>query len=274
MNGSSVSLTLDAAVWDVANEQTGTILTTGSTSISTLTANGRTTVTGGGSVQKAVLNSNGCELTMQPTSVELASGVTAKIAGKDVAASTSVSVSPSTLSIDVNNKDSIAFSYEFTFNADKNDLTRVSVNGTNLKQGTDYNLLSDKNGIRVYKTYLSTLKAGTYTAELTFEDGSKAAIGLAVSNSAQSAVSPSQITFDKYEQSANYADQTVNVVLPAGTRLDSIKIGSTVLERGTVTPIMQRAARSVCSRRRLPRRARALIRLHSYPIRVRPLPAR
>ena len=48
---------------------------------------------------------------------------------------------------------------------DKNDLTRVSVNGTNLKQGTDYNLLSDKNGIRVYKTYLSTLKAGTYTAE-------------------------------------------------------------------------------------------------------------
>ena len=105
------------------------------------------------------------ELTMQPTSVELASGVTAKIAGKDVAASTSVSVSPSTLSIDVNNKDAIAFSYEFTFNADKNDLTRVSVNGTNLKQGTDYNLLSDKNGIRVYKTYLSTLKAGTYTAE-------------------------------------------------------------------------------------------------------------
>ena len=49
---------------------------------------------------------------MQPTSVELASGVTAKIAGKDVAASTSVSVSPSTLSIDVNNKDAIAFSYE------------------------------------------------------------------------------------------------------------------------------------------------------------------
>ena len=69
MNGSSVSLTLDAAVWDVANEQTGTILTTGSTSISTLTANGRTTVTGGGSVQKAVLNSNGCELTMQPTAL-------------------------------------------------------------------------------------------------------------------------------------------------------------------------------------------------------------
>lgn len=126
----------------------------------------------------------------------------------------------------------------------------------------------------MYKTYLSTLKAGTYTAELTFEDGSKAAIGLAVSNSAQSAVSPNQITFDKYEQSANYADQTVNVVLPAGTRLDSIKIGSTVLERGTDYTYNERTARSVCSRRRLPRRARALIRLHSYPIRVRPLPAR
>ena len=232
MNGSSVSLTLDAAVWDVTNAQTGTILTTGSTSIGTLTANGRTTVTGGGSVQKAVLNSNGCELTMQPTSVELASGVTAKIAGKDVAASTSVSVSPSTLSIDVNNKDAIAFSYEFTFNADKNDLTRVSVNGTNLKQGTDYNLLSDKNGIRIYKTYLSTLSVGTYTAELSFEDGTKAAIGIVVSNSSLSAVSPSQVTFDKYEGSANHADVTVTLSLPAGTLLDTVKLGSSVLERG------------------------------------------
>ena len=103
---------------------------------------------------------------MQPAEVQLASGVTASIAGKSVASSTSVSISPSTLSIDINNKDAIAFSYEFTFNADKNDLTRVTVGGTNLRQGTDYNLLSDKNGIRIYKTYLSTLTAGTYTAEL------------------------------------------------------------------------------------------------------------
>lgn len=145
------------------------------------------------------------------------SGVTASIAGKSVASSTSVSISPSTLSIDVNNKDAIAFSYEFTFNADKNDLTRVTVGGTNLRQGTDYNLFSDKNGIRIYKTYLSTLTAGTYTAELKFEDGTKAAIGIVVGNSAQSAVSPSQVTFDKYENSANYNDVTVTLSLPAGT---------------------------------------------------------
>ena len=233
LTGEDVSLTLDAAVWNVTTEGRSSILTTGSSSINQLTANDKTSVTGGGSVQKAVLNAKGCELTMQPTTVELASGVTATIAGKNVAASTSVSVSPSALSIDINNKNAIAFSYEFTFNADKNDLTRVYVNGASLKQGTDYNVLSDKNGIRIYKTYLSTLKAGTYTIELRFEDGSKAAIGLAVSNSAQSAVSPSQITFDKYEQSANHADQTVTIVLPAGTRLDTVKLGSTVLERGT-----------------------------------------
>ena len=193
----------------------------------------KTTVTGNGSVQTAKLNASGCELVMQPAEVQLASGVTASIAGKSVASSTSVSISPSTLSIDINNKDNIAFSYEFLFNADKNDLTRVTVGGKNLRQGTDYNILSDKNGIRIYKTYLSTLSVGTYTAELSFEDGTKAAIGIVVSNSSLSAVSPSQVTFDKYEGSANHADVTVTLSLPAGTLLSSVKLGSTVLERGT-----------------------------------------
>ena len=233
VTGEGTNLSLDAAVWDVSTKAASTIVTTGSTTISELTADAKTTVTGNGSIQTAKLNASGCELVMQPAEVQLASGVTASIAGKSVASSTSVSISPSTLSIDVNNKDAIAFSYEFTFNADKNDLTRVTVGGTNLRQGTDYNLLSDKNGIRIYKTYLSTLTAGTYTAELKFEDGTKAAIGIVVSNSAQSAVSPSQVTFDKYENSANYNDVTVTLSLPAGTLLSSVKLGSTVLERGT-----------------------------------------
>lgn len=233
VTGEGTNLSLDAAVWDVSTKAASTIVTTGSTTISELTADAKTTVTGNGSIQTAKLNASGCELVMQPAEVQLASGVTASIAGKSVASSTSVSISPSTLSIDVNNKDAIAFSYEFTFNADKNDLTRVTVGGTNLRQGTDYNLLSDKNGIRIYKTYLSTLTAGTYTAELKFDDGTKAAIGIVVGNSAQSAVSPSQVTFDKYESSANYNDVTVTLSLPAGTLLSSVKLGSTVLERGT-----------------------------------------
>lgn len=233
VTGEGTNLSLDAAVWDVSTKAASTIVTTGSTTISELTADAKTTVTGNGSIQTAKLNASGCELVMQPAEVQLASGVTASIAGKSVASSTSVSISPSTLSIDVNNKDAIAFSYEFTFNADKNDLTRVTVGGANLRQGTDYNLLSDKNGIRIYKTYLSTLTAGTYTAELKFEDGTKAAIGIVVGNSAQSAVSPSQVTFDKYENSANYNDVTVTLSLPAGTLLSSVKLGSAVLERGT-----------------------------------------
>lgn len=233
VTGEGTNLSLDAAVWDVSTKAASTIVTTGSTTISELTADAKTTVTGNGSIQTAKLNASGCELVMQPAEVQLASGVTASIAGKSVASSTSVSISPSTLSIDINNKDAIAFSYEFTFNADKNDLTRVTVGGANLRQGTDYNLLSDKNGIRIYKTYLSTLTAGTYTAELKFEDGTKAAIGIVVGNSAQSAVSPSQVTFDKYENSANYNDVTVTLSLPAGTLLSSVKLGSTVLERGT-----------------------------------------
>lgn len=234
LTGDDIALTLDAALWDVTTGGECSILTTGSTSISELTANGPTVVTGGGSVQTAKLNVSGCELVMQPSSVELAGGVSAVIAGETVNSSTNVSVSPSVLSVDADNEDAIAHSYEFTFNADKNDLVRITVDGDTLRQGTDYNLLSDKNGIRLYKTYLVTLSTGTYTAELVFEDGSKAAIGIVVGGSAsQGAVTPNQITFDKYDGSPNYADQTVTLAMPTNATLDSVKIGSTVLERGT-----------------------------------------
>lgn len=232
LTGSDLSLTLDAAVWDVTTSGKTSILTTGSTSIGELTANGETSVTGGGSIQSAVLTVSGCELIMQPDTYSLGGGVTAVIAGQSVSSSTGVSISPSTLSIDINNQEAIAHSYDFTFNADKNDLVRMAVDGQALVLGTDYNVLSDKNGIRVYRTYLKTLSAGVHTAELVFADDSKASIGILVGNSALSAVSPSQITFDKYEQSPNYSNQSVTVVLPTGTLLDSIKIGSGELERG------------------------------------------
>lgn len=233
ITGDNLSLTLDAAVWDVTTAGETSILTTGSTSISELTANGPTKVTGGGSVQSAILNVSGCELIMQPGSYSLGGGVTAVIAGQSVSSSTSVAVSPSTLSVDISDKDAIAHSYDFTFNADKNDLMRVSVDGTTLKLGTDYNLLTgSQNGIRLYKTYLTTLSAGVYTAELLFADGTTAAIGILVGDSAQNAVTPSQVTFDKYEQSANYANVTITLVMPSGTRLDTVKLGSTVLEQG------------------------------------------
>ena len=233
LTGEDTLLTLDAAVWDVTTEGDATIRTTGSASINTLTANGVTRVTGNGSVRKALLNVSGCELVMEPSTIELASGVTATIAGEEVASSNSVSVSPSVLTIDANNDDAIAHSYEFTFSADKNDLVRITVDSETLRQGTDYNLLSDKNGIRLYKTFLTTLDAGSYTAELTFEDGSTAAFGIAVQDSSKGAISPSQLTFDKYEDSPNHADLHVTLSLPAGSTLSSIKIGSTVLERGT-----------------------------------------
>ncbi len=118
-----------------------------------LTANGTTAVTGGGSIQSAILNASGCELIMRPDSIDLGGGVSAVIAGETVSSSTSVSISPSVLSVDAGNTDAIAHSYEFTFNADKDDLVRITVDGDTLRQGTDYNLLSDKNGIRLYKTF-------------------------------------------------------------------------------------------------------------------------
>lgn len=232
LTGQDLSLTLDAAVWEVETSGKCSILTTGSTSISQLTANAQTTVTGGGAIQTAVLNASGCELVMQPDSYSLGGGVTAVIAGQSVSSSSSISVSPSVLSVDINNPSAIAHSYDFLFNADKNDLVRMTVDGVGLAMGSDYNVLTDKNGIRVYKTYLSTLKTGVYSAELLFKDGSKASIGIVVGDSSLSAVSPSQAVFDKYEQSANYSDVVLTLSMPAGTLLSSVKMGSAVLERG------------------------------------------
>lgn len=233
LDGENLSLTLDAQVWDINVEKPASLLTTGSTEINTLTCNAKVAVTGGGSIQKAVLNASGCELLMKPGSYELMSGVTATIAGESVSSSNGVTVSPGTFSFDINNTDTLAHSYDFSFGADKNDLQRVECDGKTLSQGTDYNLLTDKNGIRVYKKYLTTLKAGTFSMDLIFRDGSKGAILISTVDSALTAVSPSKITYDKYDGSANHTELSVTVTLPTGTTLSSVKIGSTVLERGT-----------------------------------------
>ncbi len=71
VTGEGASLSLDASVWDLDTKAASTIVTTGSTLISELTADAKTTVTGNGSVQTAKLNASGCELVMQPAEVQL-----------------------------------------------------------------------------------------------------------------------------------------------------------------------------------------------------------
>lgn len=233
VTGSDLSLTLDAAVWDLKTTGPCSILTTGSSSINTLTAQAATEVTGGGSIQTALLQANGCELVMQPESYQLGDGVTAVIAGRTVSQSTDIAVSPSTLTIDMRDTDDVDDYYDVIFDADKNDLVRVTVNGDVLGRGSDYDLLSSKDGIRLYKDYLTTLRTGTYTAQLLFQDGSKAAFRLIIGNSAQGSVSPAQVHFDKYSGSPNYGDVTLTLTLPEDASLSSVKLGGTTLDSGT-----------------------------------------
>lgn len=265
ITGNDLSLTLDAAVWELTASGKCSILTTGSTSINELTADAATSVTGGGSIQSAVINADGCELIMQPNSYVLGDGVTAVIAGRTVSHSTNISVSPSALSVDIKDTDAVARYYDFTFNADKNDLVRVTVDGNVLGMGTDYDVLSSKNGIRIYKDYLISLKAGTYNAELLFSDGAKATIQLIVGNSAQGSVSPSQVYFDKYSGSANYGDVSVTITLPDGASLDSVKLGSTLLESGTDYDYNARTGTFTLLRRTLSKRSKGTYTLTFIP---------
>lgn len=229
----SVSVTLDASVWNLITKKACSIITSGGTMISNLTANGRTMITGSGTIQKATINANGCDFIMKPEQLTLASGVTALISGEMAHSSNSISISPSALTFDQSNPSTIAHYYDFIFGADKNELISIDVDGVKLERGSDFNLLTDKNGVRIYKTFLSTLAPGTYTATLTFQDNSSATFSVITSNSVQLAVSPSQYTFDRYEDSPNYANVPFLVTLPAGTQLASIKFGSTILERGS-----------------------------------------
>lgn len=234
LNGEGLNLTLDASVWEMNIKQPATVLTTGSTTISDLNADAAVSISGGGTISKAILNTSGSSLSMMPASLVLSSGVTATIAGQYMSSSDNITVSPGALTFDISLPSSIAHSYDFTFNADQNDLIRVSLGNQVLAVGTDYNLLTGgQNGIRLYKTFLTTLAAGTYDLKLTFADNSTASIMLLATDSSMSAVSPSQAVYDLNETSPNHANLSFTILFPSGVSLNSAKMGSITLQAGT-----------------------------------------
>ncbi|MFQ9127503.1 MAG: hypothetical protein ACLR4Z_12815 [Butyricicoccaceae bacterium] len=245
-------------VWDLDTyKAASTIVTTGSTLISELTADAKTTVTGNGSVQTAKLNASGCELVMQPAEVQLASGVTATIAGKSAASlderfGAPRPPCPSTSTT----RTTSPFPTNFGSMRTKNDLTRV--NRRRQQPASGHGLqhsLPARTASVSTRTYLSTLSVGTYTAELKFEDGTKAAIGIVVSNSSLSAVSPSQVTFDKVRKFGELQRRHRNAsARRPGTLLDTVKLAQRSVPRAlarTTTTTQPRVRSPSCARRSL-----------------------
>ncbi|MCB6365199.1 S-layer homology domain-containing protein [Intestinibacillus massiliensis] len=225
------AITLDGEVWDVKVQGDCSMNTTSNSSINTLTADAAITVTGYGSIQKAVINKKGVSLSVEPSSYELASGVSAEIAGEEVSSSNAVTVTPATVTVDAANSSSSDSYSDFTISSDPQTITKLVCEDKNLKEGTDYRV-TDK-GFRLYKTYTTKLKEGNHVITVYFEDGTKGSFTVKVVNSAKNSVDTGELHFNKYHESLEYANLTVTLSLASGVTLNSIKISGTTLERGT-----------------------------------------
>lgn len=221
------ALTLEGDVWDVTADQKASITTTSATTINTLTANAAVNVSGYGTIRKAVLNASGCSIAMQPGNVQLASGVSATIAGQSTVSENEVSISPSTATYDIGSDTSLYL--DFTcINVDH--FSKLLSGTTALKENTDYRITD--NGFRLYTTWIKKLSVGTYPLTVTFDDGTTGAITLKVVDSDQSALEISSVTFDKYTSADKYANISIPIALATGATLDSVKIASKTLTRG------------------------------------------
>ncbi|MGE4548653.1 MAG: S-layer homology domain-containing protein [Intestinibacillus sp.] len=225
------AISLDGNVWDVKVQGDCAISTTSSSSINALTADAAVTVTGYGSIEKAIINKKGVSLAVEPASYELASGVSAEIAGTTVSSSNAVTVTPGSLSIDLASTGSVDFYTDFTVSGDPDTITKLVCNGSTLTENTDYRTTTS--GFRLYRSYLTTLKEGSYIVSVYFEDGTKGALTVKVVNSAKNSVDVSTLDFDKYHDSLDYANLDVTLSLASGVTLSSIKLAGTTLERGT-----------------------------------------
>lgn len=222
----TTTLTLDGDVWNVDMKSPSAVSLSSSGRINTLTMEAGGTVSGYGTIDSAIIKANGANLAIKPGSYTLSSGVTATINGQTVKAETAVSVTPETLSWDRGGKE-LDNSYDFKLSVDPKTLEKVTMDGKTLSEGTDYNRTDD--GFRVYRTFLNFISsAGTYTMELTFNDGSKGRLTLKVTDSSKSTLSPTQATFDKYTG----GDLEFNLAAASGTQLSSIKISGSTLTRG------------------------------------------
>lgn len=226
----NTDVTIEAELWSLTADSASNITLTRGASVATLTCNEAASVSGSGTVEQAVFNKSGASLSIQPTGYKLADGVTATVAGKTVKSEVEVVVSPATMSWDTGKASSLSNSYDFTFNADSNTLDRVSCDGTTLAAGSDYRAIDG--GVRLYKSFLSTLDAGSYELTLQFGGGEKGRIQLTVTDSSKSTIDKTEAVFDKYPLADDYVDLEFTISAATGTQLSAIKLSGTTLTRG------------------------------------------
>lgn len=226
----STTLTLDCEIWDLNMESKSSVSLSSSARINALHMSAGGTVTGYGKIDSAIITANGANIGIQPGAYTLSSGITAIINGKTVKPETAVVLTPDKLTWDKGSTE-LENSYDFTLSVDPNTLDSITFDGKTLEAGTDYR--TTDTGFRLYRTFLNTISSeGTYTLELKFNDDSKGRLTLVVTDSSKNTLTPTEVTFDKYTGSAEYADIEFVLKAASGAQLSAVKISGTTLTRG------------------------------------------
>lgn len=227
--GSRVSLTLDAAVSNLHLAGEASVNTTAGTSIYHLTADKAASVTGYGSIYQAEINVNGVTIAkdVAVSGYTLASGVTANIGGNTVNTSSAASVTPTSISVDLNDLSPLGAAVDISLPTGAKVQT-VTCDGLILSPSVAYT--ETANGIRVQTSYLATLARGNHTLLITSSDGHKYSIAIAVTNS-NSLADASELSFDRYYKSSGFKDLSLRLSsVNAASDIRSVVLGLTNLD--------------------------------------------
>lgn len=226
-----LKLTLDGSIWSLTVNSPAGIVISDDTYINSAVFGDTTTVTGQGVLENASIQANGVVLETAPVNYTLKDGVTAKIAGKTVSSSTTVTVTPAAVKFD-KNKSSLTGEYAdavLTLSTGA-DVAYVA-NGTK-KLEEKYYSVSGKT-LTIKTSYLSTLDVGTSILEIAFVDASSAYVTVSVSDTSRNTLDAEEATFDVYESAQNHRDVQVELIPGVGNTFDFVSLNGSKLSKGT-----------------------------------------
>ena len=206
--GNKVSLTVDADLLKLTVNAPATVTTTAAAKVYHLRANRAATVTGYGSVYQADVRTDGVSFAKDVTlgGYTLASGVSVMVAGEKKTTSSTASVSPSSVILDLGDEESLADGVEFSLpsgvTAEKLLLDSSELTGTAFE--------TTSRGLRVKADTLKTLSTGSHTLTFRLSDGQTATVMVTAARETAAQLAQTA-AFDRYYRSTNFKDISVKL---------------------------------------------------------------
>lgn len=245
-----VSLTLDAAVDELALESASTVSTTEGTQIYHMSVGQDASVTGQGSVYHADIQTGDVSFASSVTvsGYTLANGVAATIGGQKVSESSVAGVIPKTIAVDLGNPSALGEGVAISVPSGLT-VSSVSCDGRSL---TEEEYTKTATGVTVSADYLTSLSKGEYTLQLQCSNGRRESVKVSVTDKNDQAAVQSAV-FDRYYASSEFRD--VRVKLSGVTQASDVQ--RVVLGMSEVEYTFDSATRSLVLRRGVLARLRA-----------------